>query len=245
MRVHRAPLRSEERHDHANVVGHRRVEPRRGLVEEEDGRARDEREPDVHTLLLPARDARDQLAADDGLAAILEPKLADHLLAALELLRARQRGELQLGRVHEHLLDGEDLHQVIELLDVAAEVLDVLLIARRAGEADLALDGARVFAAGQHIHQARLPAAACAEKGRQATWLEAATDAVQNHLRALLLAKVDTVREILEREGDLLVHHGVVLHRVCTRRRAIPNFRVARGCKNDVTLLGFLLLARK
>ena len=41
--------------------------------------------------------------------------MADHLLAALELLRARQRGELQLGRVHEHLLDGEDLHQVIEL----------------------------------------------------------------------------------------------------------------------------------
>ena len=77
--VHRAPLRSEERHDHANVVGHRRVEPRGGLVEEEDGRARDERESDVHTLLLPARDARDQLAADDGLAALLEPKLADHL----------------------------------------------------------------------------------------------------------------------------------------------------------------------
>ena len=60
-------------------------------------------------------------------------------------------------------------------------------------------------------NQARLPAAACAEKGRQATWLEAATDAVQNHC---ISAKVDTVREVLEREGDLLVHHGVVLHRV-------------------------------
>ena len=211
--AHRASLRSEERHDDADLVGHGRVEPRGGLVEEEDGRARDEREPDVHTLLLPARDALDQLAADDGLAALLEPKLADHLLAALELLRARQRGELQLGRVHEHLLDSQDLHQVIELLDVAAEVLDVLLLARRAGEADLALDGTGVFAAGQHIHQAGLPAAACSKQGRKAAWLEAATDAVQNHLRALLLAKVDTVREVLEREGDLLVHHGVVLSR--------------------------------
>ena len=155
--------------------------------------------------------------------------MADHLVAALELLRARQRGELQLGRVHEHLLDGEDLHQVIELLDVAAEVLDVLLLARRAGEADLTLDVTGVFAAGQHIHQAGLPAAACSKQGRKAAWLEAATDAVQNHLRALLFAKVDTVREVLEREGDLLlVDHGVrfsVRALLVPRRPEVSNLR--------------------
>ena len=148
--------------------------------------------------------------------------MADHLLAALELLRARQRGELQLGRVHEHLLHSQDLHQVIELLDVAAEVLDVLLLARRAGEADLALDVTGVFAADQHIHQAGLPAAACSEKSSKAAWLEAATDAVQNHLRALLFAEVDTVREVLEREGDLLlVCHGVRFLSVCFWCRAV------------------------
>ena len=91
--AHRAPLRSEERHDDADLVGHGRVEPRGGLVEEEDGRARDEREPDVHTLLLPARDALDQLAADDGLAALLEPKLADHLSSEFRVHISQRHGK--------------------------------------------------------------------------------------------------------------------------------------------------------
>jgi len=44
-----AALRGEEGHDCAHLVRHRRVEAGRWLIEEEDGRPRDEREADVDT----------------------------------------------------------------------------------------------------------------------------------------------------------------------------------------------------
>ncbi len=69
--------------DLEHVVGHVAVQPRSGLVQDQQVRFRNHLDCDAHSLLLAARDALHELAADIGVLALLQSEVPDQLLHSL------------------------------------------------------------------------------------------------------------------------------------------------------------------
>ena len=152
----------------------------------------------VASLLLPAREALNELAPDHGVAAALQLQQRDHLLHAIVLLGAAERGQLELDRVIQHLHDGELLDQVIELLDVSAHVLQVLLLDDGASESDGPTDGAGRLTPSEDIHQAGLAAPRGTKERTHPAWQEATVETGENDL--VLFLDLDRVADV--GEGD-------------------------------------------
>lgn len=69
--------------DLEHVVGHVAVQSRGGLVQDQQVRLGNHLDCDAHSLLLAARDALHELAADIGVLALLQSEVPDQLLHSL------------------------------------------------------------------------------------------------------------------------------------------------------------------
>lgn len=182
---------AQQLHD---VAVHARVEAGGRLVEEDQGGLGQQLQGDRDALALAAGEGGDLLLLVD-----VELQLAEDLVdPGLPLGLRGVRGEAELGRVLEGLLDGQLLVQDVVLRDQtdALPQLGELLVEVPVVVEDVALVGGAV--AGERLEQRRLAGAGGADHRDDRLLRDAEGDVLED-----LLAAVDGDREVAGGEGDL------------------------------------------
>ena len=174
-----AALRDAAKHldDHERGGG---VEPRRGLVEEQEDRVVDDVGADGHPAALPSGHPAVALVADDGVGRGAEAEMVDERLHARALLGRGQRPrEAELGGEGERLGDGEHGEQQVVLHDVRGDGLDDGARERLPVERDGALERVAGDAVGERVDERGLAGAAGAHDGQDLALPRLPGDAVQ------------------------------------------------------------------
>mmetsp|Transcript_26793 Transcript_26793/g.83934 ORF Transcript_26793/g.83934 Transcript_26793/m.83934 type:complete len:766 (-) Transcript_26793:220-2517(-) len=230
----------DEGHD---LRGRRGVEAGRRLVQEDDVRALDEREPDGQAALLAAGEALDELVAHARIGAASETHLVDDSIDHLVLL-VLGGVEVQVRGVLQRLAAGQEGPVEILLRHHEGAAAKHLVGERGLIERDLAGGLAADSAEGERVDERRLAGAGRAEDGQHVTAFNAAADlAIDDllHLLAILLA-FDHHREghILELEHRALVLAAAVEALRLPLRRL--QFDVA--CRRGLEIVRLVLSAR-
>ena len=176
-------LRDAAEHlDHHERAG--RVQPRGGLVEEEDDGVMDDIRADRHAPPLPARHPAVALVADDGVGGAGEAELVDERVDARALPVRRQRpGEAELGREQQRLPHRQHRVQQVVLHHVRRDgpqppPVERLPVQRRAAAAQaVPRDPTR-----QGVDERGLPGTARAHDREQLTFACFPGDAVEESL---------------------------------------------------------------
>ena len=209
----------------------RRVQATRGLVQEDDARARDELHTDRHAPLLPTGEPAEEQAADLGVRLVVEAHGAHRGSRPLARLRLVPR-TVHPGVVEQRFVRRERRREDVVLLHVLGHGLEGQLVLWLAVDGHAARDP-QLDAVRQRVQKRALPRARWAHEKEHAAWLGGAAHTVEDALVASVWrmhAEADVAEAQPRAASAEALRAAAMRHAVPIERRRARRRRHSHGC---------------
>mmetsp|Transcript_2128 Transcript_2128/g.4379 ORF Transcript_2128/g.4379 Transcript_2128/m.4379 type:complete len:252 (+) Transcript_2128:2680-3435(+) len=146
--------RLDHRHD---FIRRKRIQPRRGLIQEQHPRICDQSYTDVDPLGLTTRDASSQLTPNQHVSAGIQRQHTEELLHCIHLALLRLGDRLlEICRVQQHLFHCQDWQQCVSLFHIARVTTEEVARRLLPSKFDITANLSHRLPAGQNVKEGRL-----------------------------------------------------------------------------------------